>query len=148
MLKHLEKTDRHLASIDGSLAAIAHVFVKIDESGLLERLAADYGCPPDGTDSQAEPMAVSPEPIEPSSTPQFIATEEEIAGGQWMSRKEAWDFLGIVKSTLEEMISAGELPSYHKQGDEHKKKPRVWLRRADVSLMHTTYTLRKGKEKK
>lgn len=147
MLKHLENTDRHLASIDGSLAAIAHVFVKIDESGLLERLAAEYGCHPDGTDPQAEPMA-DPEPIEPSPNLQFVATEEEIAGGEWMSRKEAWNRLGIVKSTLEGMISAGELPSYHKQGDEHKKKPRVWLRRADVNLMYSTYTLRKGKEKK
>ncbi|HWK99842.1 MAG TPA: hypothetical protein VNQ55_07840 [Parapedobacter sp.] len=65
-----------------------------------------------------------------------------------MTRKEAWNYLCIAKSTLEEMINAGELDRYHKKGDERKKCPRVWLKRTDVEALYKTYTLRKGKEKK
>ncbi len=35
----MENMDGRLASIEGNLTAIAHVFIKLDESGLLEQLA-------------------------------------------------------------------------------------------------------------
>ncbi|MEC3881604.1 hypothetical protein [Parapedobacter sp. 10938] len=147
MLKHLENTDGRPASVEGSLAAIAHIFMKVDESGLLDRLLADYGCPSGSSGPQAMPVANAMLTEPPSSTP-FVATDEDIDSGRWMSRKEAWLRLGVVKSTLEEMIKSGELAAYHKSGDQHKKKPRIWLKQTDVEQMYKRYTLRKGKEKK
>src|SRR5690606_38682594 len=147
MLKHLENMDGRFVSIEGSLAAIAHVFVKLDESGLLDRLLADYGIEPETTAPQAASDA-APQPTEPSSRTPYVATDEEIDAGYWMSRIEAWDRLGVVKSTLEEMINSGELAAYHKAGDQRKKKPYVWLKRTDVEALYRSYTLRKGKEKK
>lgn len=101
----------------------------------------------------AEEQAPPPKPTEPQSAEHtahapFIVTDEELESGQWMTRKEAWNYLGVVKSTLETMIQSGELPAYQKMGDHHKKKSRVWLRREDVDEHYRIYTLRKGKEKK
>ena len=147
MLKHKENNDGHLASISKSLATIADVLVKLDESGRLDRLAAD-GCPPAAAeDAQAAPTA-NPAQSTPPPTAPFVVTEAEIEAGYWMSRKEAWDRLGVVKSTLEAMINSGELTAYHKTCDRKKKRPYVWLKRSAVDELYTSYTLRNGKEKK
>lgn len=86
--------------------------------------------------------------INTTSAGQHGITDEDVESEEWMSRKEAWIYLGVVKSTLEAMINSGELPSYRKKCDQHKKKARVWLRRADVEEHYRQYTLRKGKEKR
>ncbi|WP_257669607.1 hypothetical protein [Parapedobacter tibetensis] len=44
--------------------------------------------------------------------------------------------------------SAALLTRYHKKGDEHLAKPRVWLMRTEVDAYYRDYTLLKGKEKK
>ena len=98
--------------------------------------------------SLPQPQCKSAAAENPDPADRFVVTTATIESGYWMSRKEAWDRLGVVKSTLEEMIRSGELPSYHRQGDERRKKPRVWLKRDEVERLYTTYTLRKGKEKK
>ncbi|MFB2117843.1 hypothetical protein [Parapedobacter sp. 2B3] len=78
----------------------------------------------------------------------YVVTDDGIENGLWITRREAWLHLGIVKSTLEGMVNSGELAAYHKVGDRHKKKPYVWLKRSDVEALFRSYTLRKGKEKK
>jgi|GEM_PF-4282839 len=77
----------------------------------------------------------------------FIVTEPDIDAGKWMQKKEASMRLGIVRSTLDVKLAAGELTAYYKKGDEHKERPRVWLLRAQVEEYFLTYTVRKGKEK-
>src|SRR5690606_35806084 len=129
MFNHYEKQDRHLASIDRSLATIAGFFAKANEIGLFDHLAAACG-------SSLKRQATTEGP------------RADMGPGQWMTRKEAWHYLGVAKSTLEEMIRTGKLPTYLKQGDERKKKARVWLKRGDVERMYRSYPLRKGKEKK
>ncbi|WP_257670999.1 helix-turn-helix transcriptional regulator, partial [Parapedobacter tibetensis] len=78
----------------------------------------------------------------------YTVTPEGINAGLWMSCKEAWDLLGIARSTLEERLNAGKLTRYHKKGDGHLAKPRVWLMRSEVDAYYRDYTLMKGKEKK
>lgn len=133
MLKHLEKMDARLASIDRSLAAIADAFISLASAGLPE--------------TWPEPSSEPEPPADQRADTPFIVTDGGIEDRLWMTRKEAWSRLGIAKSTLEAMINAGELDAYHRKGDERKTKPRVWLKRMDVEAHYRTYTLRKGKEK-
>ena len=77
----------------------------------------------------------------------FIVTKEGIATGIWMSKKEAAAKLGIVRSTLDIKLAENQLTKYYLKGDEHKKKPRVWLLRAEIDKHYHSYTLLKGKEK-
>ena len=122
-----------LKSIDGNFATIAKVFETIADTGLLDRLVAFFD---------------THEPPERGTDTPFIVTENEIENGDWMSRREAWLELCIVKSTLEEMIRSGKLRAYHKTCDRDKKRPYVWLKKSDVLELKKSYTLYKGKEKK
>ncbi len=122
--------DRRLASIDGNLTTIVQVFLTIADARL-----------PDRGPKQRERSE------SPSETP-IAVPDMDLAKGQWMTRKEAWTRLGIVKSTLEGMLESGELASYRKESDAHKRKPRIWLKRSEVEELYQSYTLRKGKEKK
>ena len=146
MLNRFEDLNGRLASIEENLRPIAAVAMHLMESGLLAQLAAIYGCPPPNLHAQPASVA-EPDNAEPEGPTPFVVTDAAIESGYWMSRKEAWNRLGVVKSTLEGMIRSGELAAYHKTCDQHKEKPRVWLKSADVDRMYTTYTLRKGKEK-
>ncbi len=156
MSKHVEKLDVRLASIDGSLAAIAKVFVVLIETGLLEKLLAAL---PDAENplvsigstlfseanvSESPAGTVSERPDDDS----YCVTESEIQAGLWMGREEAWIYLCTVKSNLERMVKTGELKKCHRVGDRGKKRPRVWLRRTEVEKHFGDYTLFKGKEKK
>src|SRR5690606_22484517 len=133
MLKQDKNMLDLLKSIDGNFATIAKVFETIAETGLLGRLEAFFD---------------THEPPEPVTDTRFVVTDEAIENGDWMSRREAWLELCIVKSTLEEMIHSGKLTAYHKTCDRDKKRPYVWLKKSDVSELKKSYTLYKGKEKK
>lgn len=142
MLKHLESMDGWLMSIGRSMEIIAQAVVKLDERGVFDHLAATCGC------SERENVPQQDSAPATGAPSRFVVPEGDVDPNEWISRKEAWIYMGVVKSTLEEMIRSGELPSYHRKGDEKKKKPRVWLNKADVDRMYKSYTLRKGKEKK
>ncbi len=156
MSKHYEKLDVRLASIDGSLAAIAKVFVLVVETGLFDKLLAalpDAAKPLDSTGSTIGPDANSSERLAGPAVQRpdddvYCVTESEIQAGLWMARKESWIYLCTVKSTLERMIEAGELKKCHRVGDRGKRRPRVWLRRSEVEKHFGDYTLFKGKERK
>lgn len=63
----------------------------------------------------------------------------------WLPKKEVWDKLGIVRSTLDEKMAAGELVVYHKVGAERQKTPRVFFKRTDIEAHRATYSHDKGK---
>lgn len=140
MLKHHEDWGARLASIDGSLAVIARCCAYLLDRGLLEKFMESL---PDAAEPTESPDAVE----HLLDDGKYIVTESEIQAGLWMPRKEAWLFLCVVKSTLEDMITAGELTAYHRVGDRGKKRPRVWLRRTEVEKHYGDYTLFRGKEK-
>lgn len=165
MSKHLKNLDTYLASIDGSLAAVAKVCILLVESGLLEKLvvaldnvlladsAAGLQKRPVSSSVPKEPEAtatssnvVDPAPEKPVAD-RFCVTQEGIKAGKWITCKVAWGRLGMVKSTLDARLNAGVLTRYHKKGDEHLKKPRFWLSREEVEGYYRDYTLMKGKEK-
>lgn len=77
----------------------------------------------------------------------YCVTQEGIEAGRWITCKEAWLRLGIVKSTLTERLNACVLKRFHRKGDEHLPRPRVWLSKEQVEAYYRDYTLLKGKEK-
>lgn len=156
MSKHYEKLDARLASIDGSLAAVAKVFVILVETGLLEKLLAALADAGESTEASGvadvsvgsvaeveSPFAI---PVEKRRRV-YCVTAEGIRAGKWVTCKEAWGRLCIVKATLDKRLNAGVLTRFHKKGDEHLQKPRVWLSHEEVENHYRDYTLLKGKEK-
>ncbi|SEM58294.1 hypothetical protein SAMN05216436_105242 [bacterium A37T11] len=63
----------------------------------------------------------------------------------WVPKKEVWDRLGIVRSTLDVKMAAGELVAYYKVGAERQKTPRVFFKRTDIEAHRATYSHDKGK---
>jgi len=133
---HTDMKSESSASFQAAcIGLLTQILEKLNDIERAKKTAAPSSNHPPDTPTLSDPHS------------RFIVTRGGIDAGKWITCKEACDRLGIVKSTLVERLNAGVLRRFHKKGDEHLPRPRVWLSKEEVDQYYQDYTLRKGKEK-
>ena len=133
----LKRIDALIAVLQAIVIQLARIAERLPEYPRQHSVATDLTTP--GGQAPAEPE----NPPAPPEEENLVYADDEL-----MTIKEAHLYLGIARSTLRIKIGLGELRAYQKPDNEHQKKPRVWLVRAEVENYYQTYTIRKGKDKK